>query len=158
VLSAGLAWRLRRQLPGRLATLGVGAATVGAGLTVAGSALVISGTTGFFFAGLVSSVGFAGIGAWLMILNKGDAMTSTVPPRLRSLGIAAGALMALGIAAAPGIALGLDDMATAPGWALIGLVGWLGIFVVYPAWAIWLASVELRRDRRAIAVPHGTGA
>jgi MFS family permease len=158
VLSAGLAWRLRRQLPGRLATLGVGAATVGAGLTVAGSALVISGTTGFFFAGLVSSVGFAGIGAWLMILNKGDAMTSTVPPRLRSLGIAAGALMALGIAAAPGIALGLDDMATAPGWTWIGLIGWLGIFVVYPAWAIWLASVELRRDRRAIAVPHGTGA
>jgi hypothetical protein len=138
VLSAGLAWRLRRQLPGRLATLGVGAATVGAGLTVAGSALVISGTTGFFFAGLVSSVGFAGIGAWLMILNKGDAMTAVVPPRLRSLGI--------------------DDMATAPGWAWIGLIGWLGIFVVYPAWAIWLASVELRRDRRVIAVPHRTGA
>jgi drug/metabolite transporter (DMT)-like permease len=158
VLSAGLAWRLRRQLPDRLAILGVGAATVGAGLTVAGSALVISGTTGFFFAGLVSSVGFAGIGAWLVVLSRGDAMTAVVPPRLRWLGIAAGALMALGIAAAPGIALGLDDMATAPGWAWIGLVGWLGIFVVYPAWAIWLASVELRGDRRAIAVPRGTGA
>lgn len=158
VLSAGLAWRLRRQVSGRFANPSVGAAIVGAGLTVAGSALVISGTTGFFFAGLVSSVGFAGIGAWLVVLNQSDAMASALPRRLRSLGVAAGTLMVLGIASAPGIALGLDDMATAPAWVWIGLVGWLGTFVVYPAWAIWLASVETRRDPEAIAMPHGTGA
>ena len=158
VLSAALAWRLRRQIPGRAGNVAVGAAIAGAGLTVAGSTLVISGMTGFFFAGLVSSVGFAGIGAWLVVLNKGDAMAAVLPPRLRSLGIAAGALMALGIAAAPGIVLGLDDMATAPAWVWIGLLGWLGIFVAYPAWAIWLASVETRLDRQAIAVPDGTGA
>ena len=140
------------------ADLAVGAAIVGAGLTVAGSTLVVSGTTGFFFAGLVSSVGFAGIGAWLVVLNRSDAHGGVHPRRLRSLGVAAGALMALGIAAAPGIALGLDDMATAPAWTWIGLLGWLGIFVVYPAWAFWLASVELRQDRQAIAVPDGTGA
>lgn len=156
-LSAGLAWRLRRQIPGRAATLSVGAAIVGAGLTVAGSTLVVSGTTGFFFAGLVSSVGFAGIGAWLVALNKSDAVTAALPRRLRSLGIAAGALMALGIAAAPGIVLGLDDMAAAPAWVWIGLLGWLGIFVAYPAWAIWLAS-ETRQGRQAIAVPDGSGA
>jgi hypothetical protein len=158
VLSAALAWRLRRQISGRAANLAVGAAIVGAGLTVAGSTLVVSGTTGFFFAGLVSSVGFAGIGAWLMVLNKGDGMAEVLPRRLRSLGIAAGGLMALGIAAAPGIILGLDDMAAAPAWVWIGLLGWLGIFVAYPAWAIWLASVETRLDRQAIAVPDGTGA
>lgn len=158
VLSAGLAWRLRRQIPGRAANLAVGAAVAGAGLTVAGSTLVVSGTTGFFFAGLVSSVGFAGIGAWLVALNKGEGMAEVLPSRLRSLGIAAGALMALGIAAAPGIVLGLDDMAAAPAWVWIGLIGWLGIFVAYPAWAIWLASVETRRDRQALAVPDGTGA
>ena len=158
VLSAGLAWRLRREITGRAANLSVGAAIVGAGLTVAGSTLVISGTTGFFFAGLVSSVGFAGIGAWLVVLNKGDAMTAVLPRRLRSLGIAAGALMALGIAAAPGIVLRLDDMAAAPAWVWIGLLGWLGIFVAYPAWAIWLASVEARLYRQAIAMPDGTGA
>src|SRR3954462_13845331 len=111
VLSAGLAWRLRRQISGRAASLSVCAAIVGAGLTVAGSALVVSGATGFFFAGLVSSVGFAGIGAWLVVLNKGDAMAAILPPRVRSLGTAAGGLMALGIAAAPGIVLRLDDMA-----------------------------------------------
>ena len=158
VLSAALAWRFRRQIPGRTADLAVGAAIIGAGLTVAGSALVVSDTTGFFFAGLVSSVGFAGIGAWLVILNKSDAMAAVTPRRLRSLGIAAGGLMALGIAAAPGIVLGLDDMAAAPAWVWVGLFGWLGIFVAYPAWAIWLASVETRLDRQAIAVPDGTGA
>ena len=60
--------------------------------------------------------------------------------------------MALGIAAVPGILLRLDDMGAAPGWVWIGLVGWLGIFVVYPAWAIWLGRVETRlaggRSRR----------
>ena len=174
VLSAGLAWRLRRQISGRAANLGVGAAIVGAGLTVAGSALVISGATGFFFAGLVSSVGFAGIGSWLVVLNTSDPAVDSLPPRLRSLGVAAGtlmalgviavlgivagALMALGIAAVPGILLGLDDMTAAPAWVWIGLLGWLGIFVVYPAWAIWLASVETRLDRQAMNMLDGTGA
>ena len=74
VLSAGLAWRLRRPGPRSPSDLGVGAAIVGAGLTVVGSALVVSGTTGFFLAGLVSSVGFAGIGAWLVVLNRSDAV------------------------------------------------------------------------------------
>ena len=153
VLSAGLAWRLRHQVRGRLADLGVGAAIVGAGLTVVGSALVVSGTTGFFLAGLVSSVGFAGIGAWLVLLNKGDAVPAVPSPSLRTLGTAAGALMALGIVSAPGIVLGLDDMATAPAWVWIGLLGWLGIFVAYPAWAIWLANVELRHGRQGITEP-----
>ena len=66
--------------------------------------------------------------------------------------------MALGIVAAPGIVLGLDDMATAPGWVWIGLCGWLGIFVVYPAWAIWVASVERALGRQAMAVPERIGA
>ena len=157
VLSAGLAWRLRRQIPGRAGKMAVGAAVAGAGLTVAGSTLVVSGTTGWFLAGLVSSVGFAGIGAWLVVLNRSDAMEAVLPRRLRSLGIAAGALMALGIASAPGIVLRLDDAATAPAWVWIEAFGWLGAFVAYPAWAIWLAS-KTRQDRQAIAVPDGTGA
>lgn len=158
VLSAGLAWRLRQQIPSRAGNLAVSAAIAGAGLTVAGSTLVVSGTTGFFFAGLVSSLGFAGIGAWLVVLNRGDSMATVTPRRRRSLGIAAGALMALGIAVAPGIVLGLDDMATAPAWVWIGLVGWFGTFVVYPAWAIWLASVARVLDRQATAVAERTGA
>ena len=157
VFSAGLAWRLRRQIPGRAANVAVAAAIAGAALTVAGSTLVVSGTTGYFFAGLVSSVGFAGIGAWLVVLSKGDGQAA-VTPRLRSLGTAAGGLMALGIAAAPGIVLGLDDMASAPAWVWIGLFGWLGIFIAYPAWAIRLASVERALERQAMAVTERIGA
>ena len=158
VLSAGLAWRLRHQIAGRSATPAVAGAIAGAGLTVAGSTLVVSGTTGFFFAGLVSSVGFAGIGAWLVVLNRGDGMTAVLPRRLRALGIAAGGLMALGVATAPGIVLGLDDIAAAPAWVWIGLFSWLGTFVAYPAWAIWLASVERALDRQAMPVPGRIGA
>lgn len=144
VLSAALAWRLRRLLPDRGRDVVFGGALVGAAITVVGSVLVVSGATGFFLAGLVSSVGFAGIGAWLVVLNWSGAGVVRWPRRFRSLGLLAGALMVAGIAAAPGIALRLDDMETAPVWAWIGFVGWLGIYVVYPAWAIWLGRDEMR--------------
>ena len=79
VLSAGLAWRLRRQLSGTKGQVAVGAAIVGAALTVTGSALVISETTGFFLAGLVSSLGFAGIGTWLIALNRSETAVVAWP-------------------------------------------------------------------------------
>jgi hypothetical protein len=149
-LSGVLAWRLRRHIPGRTGDIAVGAALVGAVIAVVGSALVVSGTTGFFLAGLVSSVGFAGIGAWLVVINRTDAEPAAWPRRLRSLGVLAGALMAAGIVVAPGILLRFDDMATAPGWIWIGLIGWLGIYVAYPAWAIWLVNTEMRHARRIL--------
>ena len=148
LLSACLAWRLRRELSGRPANLAVGAALAGAALTVTGSSLVVSGTTGFFFASLISSVGFAAIGAWLLALNSSDRAT-TWPRGLRTLGLAAGGLMALGVAVAPGIPLGLDDMGAAPNWVWIGFLGWLGTFVAYPVWAIWLGTVETRGTSQA---------
>lgn len=151
VLSATLAWRLRRHIPGRAGHLAVGGAALGAAITVVGSALVVSGSTGWFLAGLVSSVGFAGIGACLVVLNRSSAGADAWPPRLRSLGVLAGGLMALGVVAVPGILLRLDDVATAPGWVWIALLGWLGIFPVYPAWAVWLGIIESRRARRELA-------
>ncbi|WP_432948652.1 hypothetical protein ACQPXM_14310 [Kribbella sp. CA-253562] len=145
VLSAVLAWRLRRHIAGRRGALAVGAAGVGAAITVVGSALVVSEATGFFLAGLVSSVGFAGIGAWLVIINRSNALTAAWPRRLRSLGGLAGALMALGVVVVPGILLRFDDMATAPGWIWIGQLGWLGTYIAYPAWAIWFGIVATRQ-------------
>jgi hypothetical protein len=145
VLSAVLAWRLRRHLASRAGDLAVGAAGVGAAITVVGSALVLSEATGFFLAGLVSSVGFAGVGAWLVVVNRSDGRAVGWPRRLRSLGVLAGALMVLGVAAVPGILLRLDDMGTAPSWIWIAQLGWLGTYLAYPAWAIWLGIVETRR-------------
>jgi len=144
VLSAGLAWRLRRQIPGRLGSAAVGAAVVGAAVTMVGSALVVSGTTGWFLAGLVSSVGFAAIGGWLVCLGLRDDRAPASSRGLRALGVAAGSLMVLGLASAPGIPLRLDDAATAPAWAWVGSAGWLGTYVAYPAWAIWFGVRVLR--------------
>jgi hypothetical protein len=150
VLSAVLAWRLRRHLAGRAQDRAVATAIGGSAIAVAGSALVVSGTTGWFFAGLVSTVGFAGIGTWLVAMNRGADPTVAWPRRLRSLGIIAGALMVVGIVALPGVLLGLDDPDGAPAWAWLGFVGWLGIYVAYPAWAVWLGIVETRAARRGL--------
>jgi MFS family permease len=144
ILTACLAWRLRAQLPGLRGRLATGVALAGGVLTVAGSALVISGTTTFLLAGLVSSLGFAGIGAWLVLVSRRALATRTWPRRVAILGGWAGAVMAVGVAVAPGIALRIDDLETAPSWIWIGFVGWLGIFVLYPVWAISLGLVETR--------------
>jgi hypothetical protein len=150
VLSGVLAWRLRERIPGRSGAAAVGAAMIGAALTVVGSALVVSGTTGFFLAGLVSSVGFAGVGAWLLVLSR-SAAADAWPARLRTTGLAAGALMVMGVVALPGLILGLDDMSSAPAWAWIGFLGWLGTFVAYPIWAIWTGLSGRRTAGRALA-------
>ena len=152
VLSGLLAWRLRGQLSGSSGAV-VGSALVGAAIAVVGSALVVSETTGFFLAGLVSGVGFAGIGVWLVALNRSAFAVAAWPARIRALGVAAGVLMAFGVLSVPGIVLRLDDMATAPGWVWLGFVGWFGTFVVYPAWAIWLGVAEARRADLAVQSP-----
>jgi hypothetical protein len=146
VLSGAMALRLRSNPRTGGGTAAAASAVVGAAVTVAGSALVVSGTTGFFLAGLVSSVGFGLIGLWLVTLSRALAVDERWPRRLAPLGIAAGASMALGLLAAPGVAMRLDDMNTAPAWVWVAMVGWLGSFVLYPAWAIWFG-------RRAQATP-----
>jgi hypothetical protein len=133
LLSAALAWTLRRRVP----TLALVAALLGAGIAVLGSWLAQSDMVGFFFAGLVSSVGFAGIGLWLVMANRSLESQAEWPRGLAVLGLAAGLIMAIGVATVPGIAMGLDDMAAAPGWIWIGYLSWLGIYLLYPAWAIW---------------------
>jgi hypothetical protein len=144
VLSAGLAWRMRRAIPGRAGAAAVGAALGGSAVSVAGSAMVISGTTGFLLAGLVSSVGFAGVGAWLIALNRSVFARAEWPDRLRLLGLVTGGLMASGVVALPGVALRIDDLATAPWWVWLGFAGWIGLYFSYPVWAIWLGRLEAR--------------
>lgn len=156
ILSAVLAWRLRSLIPGRVGDAAVAAAAVGSAVVVAGSALVMSGATGFFLAGLVASLGFAGIGAWLVALNRSERV-ATWPRALRWVGIAAGALMALGIIAVPGLMLRLDDMASAPAWVWLAELGWLGIYLVYPIWAIWLGLTGLRRAHPAAVSVEESG-
>lgn len=122
--------------------VGTAAAVTGAALTVAGSSLVMSGTTGYYLAGLVSATGFGLIGAWLT-----HASLRTGPPalprELRTLGAAAGSVMAVGLLSVPGVVEGVDDMETAPAWLVASGIGWLGTYALMPAWAL-----RLRRTLR----------
>ncbi len=157
ILGGWLAWRLRHRVGGHVRALGIAAAIAGGALTVVGSALVISGTTGFLYAGLVSSLGFAGLGTWLLILNRSEGAADW-PRGLRSAGMAAGALMAIGFSVLPAIPMGLDDMGTAPGWVWIGFLSWLGTYVALPAWAVWLGSHESAFVGRAGSAPSASAA
>jgi hypothetical protein len=128
ILSGLLAWTsARSELPKAAGShaAAVAIAVLGAGATVVGSVLVLSETTGFLLAGLVTSVGFALIGLWLVAFNwslRADQGLSGWLPRT---GIAAGAVMAVGLITLPGIVMRVDDMGAAPGWLWIGFVGWI---------------------------------
>jgi hypothetical protein len=142
ILSGLLAWQLRSSFSAAagVSGLAIGLALLGAAVAVLGSVLTI-GITGWFFAALVSSAGFALIGAWLVAQNRTSPPGPQLPPRLRTLGVVAGVVMTTGILVVPAIAMRLDDANTAPGWIWAGFVGWLGMFVLFPAWAIWLGRV-----------------
>jgi len=144
---AALAWRLRNHLDPRSRGLVLSCALAGAACSATGSALVISGATGWFLAGLVSTLGYAGLGAWLLAVNRGDGLDW--PRGLRRMGVTAGSLMLVGITAAPAIVMGFDDSSTAPAWTWLPFFAWLGIYLIYPAWAIWLGiSARAGRTQR----------
>ncbi|MGW7686844.1 hypothetical protein ACWGID_39260 [Kribbella sp. NPDC054772] len=107
------------------------AAAAGAALTVVGTVLVLTGVTGFYLAGLWSSLGFALIGIWLIGVR----------------GILPGVVMLLGLVGLPGILIGLDDMDSAPPWAFVAGLSWAGTYLLFPTW-----SLRLARQHRAEGV------
>jgi len=120
-------------------------ALVGAAVAVVGSVLIVLDVTGYFLAGLVSASGFALVGTWLIAAN----LSVDKPPGIGSsrgqtiLGVVAGAVMALGLLNLPGIAMGVDDQATAPPWLLAVGLCWGGTYLLMPIWGL-----RLRRTSR----------
>jgi hypothetical protein len=111
-----------------------------------GTWLVVTGTTGFFLAGLVSTLGLAAVGAWLLLAHaasRDGGLLATGPARL---GRVVGCLMVGGLLALPGALAGVDDFADAQ-WHSYLAEGsaWLGAYVLLPVWSVRLA----RRLRRA---------
>jgi hypothetical protein len=141
ILSALLAIRLAPA--GGAGMAATGAAVIGAIVTVIGSGLVIAETTGFFLAGLVSSVGFALIGAWLLALSR-SASVGSWPSGLRTLGRVGGVAMLFGVVAVPGILMGVDNMDAVPPWLWAYSISWLGTYILYPAWSLWFGRRLLR--------------
>jgi len=130
-----VALTVRQQLVPRLAGL-VG--LTGAAIGVLGSVLVLVHLTGWFFAGLVSTVGLALLGVWLVVFSR----RASGPPRWLVLGQVTGWLMTVGLVALPGVFLGLDDDRTAPAWIWVAYVSWIGTAAGYPAWALWLGRLR----------------
>lgn len=117
-------------------------AVAGGAVMVYGSYLIISGETGWFRAGVVSAVGAALLGVWLLVLNR----PFPAPPEsfvgLSRLGRLAGAVMSLGLLAIPGWVSGVDDWAAAPWYVQVGMFGWIGTYVVYPAWCFHVSRAR----------------
>jgi hypothetical protein len=149
VLSAALAVTLRPAVtapnPG-VKVLASSTAVLGAAITVVGSVLILWDITGFYLAGLVSGMGFAFIGLWLVAFNRwiADDVRQRCPRRLPMVGILAGAIMAIGFINIPGVVWGLDDMEKAPVWILAGGINWLGTYVLFPIWSIWFSRALAR--------------
>ncbi|HET6666916.1 MAG TPA: hypothetical protein VFG98_06500 [Intrasporangium sp.] len=128
-LALALAVLVRREeSPDWRDDLGIVAAALGALLMSWGSWLVITDTTGYVLAGLVSTLGLAAIGAWLLLVQKEAGRGAG------RLAVATGAVMVSGVLALPGVLQRIDDYSGAPWHVYVAGVGWLGAYVLLPAW------------------------
>ncbi len=124
-------------IPGARHPLDVASAVIGVlgGIVFSyGAWLVLSDTTGFFLAGLVSGVGAGLLGVWLLVVNR--SARHPRPDATSRLGRLAGAVMTLGLLGVPGWLSGVDDGAAAPWFVGVAMLGWVGTYVLYPAWCL----------------------
>jgi hypothetical protein len=124
----------------RLGFLPVACAAAGALLMTWGSWLVLTETTGYYLAGLVSALGVAAAGSWLLLAVAALERGGLLSRGAARLGRVAGAVMCLGVLALPGAVAGVDDIGTAPWHALVSGVAWLGLYLLYPWWCLRLTA------------------
>ena len=109
VLSMALAWLWVSDRSARWSRVGLAAATAGAVVMVIGSILIIFDITGWYLAGLVSSLGNALIGIWLLVANRLHRNAPGLPRGLIMLGVTAAIFMIIGWLVVPGVVTGIDD-------------------------------------------------
>ena len=139
--SAVLAWMLYTEYRAKsplISQIALALAVIGSIFSIVGSILILFDFTGFFLAGLYSGLGNAFIGLWLVSFCYALQRSDEFPHSLISFGFVVGAVMALGLIGIPGILVGIDDMAFLPWYLYLALFGWLGTYVLYPIWMIWL--------------------
>ena len=148
ISSAVLAWMLYAEHHSKsplMSQIALVLAVVGAIFTIVGSVLIIFGFADFVLAGWYSGIGNALIGLWLAAfcysLLRGDAL----PHNLVIFGIVVGAFMAVGLLGIPGIFAGIDSMESMPWYLYVAFFGWLGTYILYPIWTIWMGRILLLR-------------
>ena len=141
ISSAVLAWMLFAEHHAKsplMSQIAVALAVVGAIFTIVGSVLIIYGFTDFVLAGWYTGVGYALIGLWLVAfcysVQRGDAL----PQVLIIFGLVVGAFMVVGLIGIPGIFTGIDSMESMPWYLYLAFFGYLGTYILYPIWTIWL--------------------
>ena len=139
VLSMVLAWLWVSDRSARWSRVGIAAATAGAVVMVIGSILIIFDITGWYLAGLVSGLGSALIGIWLLIANRLHRNIAGLRRGLIMLGMTAAIFMIIGLLVVPGVVTGIDDPQLAPWYVNAGLLNWMGTYLLYPAWCLWLS-------------------
>jgi hypothetical protein len=139
LLSLALAWLWVRNRRGGWSTLAIAFASLGAIVMVLGSLLIIVDITGWYLAGLVSSVGSALIGLWLLIANRLHRSAPELPRGLILLGVTTGIFMIIGWLALAGVIARIDDPQLAPLYVNAGLLNWMGTYLLYPVWCLWLS-------------------
>jgi hypothetical protein len=146
ISSAVLAWMLYAEHHAKsplMSQIALSLAVVGAIFTIVGSILIIYGFTDFVLAGWYTGIGNALIGVWLVAfcysMQRGDAL----PHNLIMFGLVVGAFMAVGLIGIPGIFAGIDSMESMPWYLYIAFFGYLGTYILYPIWTIWLGRLIL---------------
>lgn len=147
-LSAALAMLLfprHYELDPQLALLALALAIAGAFGTVFGSVLATTRATGWFLTQLYVAAGDALLGLWLILFNRSAGAVDAIPNAVETVGLLAGAVMALGLGAIPGILAGRDTERLSP-WIsrYLGRAGDLGSLFLFPLWCIMLGRALLR--------------
>jgi hypothetical protein len=144
ISSVVLAWMLTTDLHAKsalMSQIALALALVGAIFTLIGSILIIFGFTDFVLAGWYSGIGYALIGLWLAAFCYSYLRSEALPHNLVIFGVVAGACMAVGLLGIPGIIAGIDSLESMPWYLYVAFFGWLGTYILYPIWTIWLGRV-----------------
>ena len=145
ILSGILAWMLRPvfHVNSSAQWILTAVASIGAIVAVIGSILIVYDFTGWVLAGWYTTLGYAFVGLWLLAFSHSARQEKTLPQNLPTLGFIAGSLMTVGVIVIPAIVMGIDSTESTPWYINLGYSGFLGTYLLYPAWAVWLGRTLL---------------
>jgi len=148
ILMAALAWMLYSQFHAEaplMSQVTLVLAVLGAILAVVGSVLVIFRFTGFVLAGWYTGFGYALLGLWLATFCYSILGSGVYPNKWIVFGIIVGIAMTTGILSVSGILSRIDSMKALPWYLSVAYFAFLGIYILYPIWAICFGRVLLSK-------------